>query len=83
MHIQGQSLLEIILDLDRDQSLEIDVIDAAQRIDDRAWVFEREGLGYSMVLRLNRTIGFCDFGDEERGLKPVWLRLQPLVHSPV
>ena len=71
LHIQGQALLELIGDLNLDQGLGIDLVDAAQRIDGESWVLQREGLWCSMFLRLEQECGFCDFGDEGAGLKPI------------
>ena len=72
MHIPRQDLLDIIIiDLNKEQYLDIDLIDAAQRISDEAWVFQREGLWCSMALKLEEVLGFCDFGDLDEGLKPV------------
>ena len=71
MYIPGQALLDLICDLDQVQSLGIDLIEAAQRISDDSWVFQREGTWCSMVLQLEKTIGFCDFGDSDEGLLPI------------
>ena len=71
MFIPGQALLDLIIDLNHDQALGIDLIEAAQRISDDSWVFQREGVWCSMVLQLAKTHGFCDFGDADEGLLPI------------